>query len=367
MLSDNKNLSKRIIFKDKHTIKLFSPAKVNLTLKVIGRLKNGYHLIQSIICPVSLADCLTLEIDQKRKNIACEVNLSKDLEKHFAALKKKDPGLSKPYLTLNTNENLVIKALDSVLQAANLKNKFGLKVKIEKHIPLGAGLGGGSSNAASAIKALLELLTIDLSPEVLRVILSKIGADIPVFFNEGLSFVSGIGEKVKPLSGKGRLYLQSLKALIVKPLISVNTKEAYGFFGLEPKVEIFEESLHGLSSAAVKRLLEVLYLESRIPENSNNLLTLLEQKCICDMNFSETSSNLLSNFFNDFQIPIFQRYQEIKNCFEQLVANGAKKVLLTGSGSALLAFFDSNDLRRKAEQELFKIPGLFCKEVDFEV
>ncbi len=367
MLSANKNLSKRIISKDQHTIKLFSPAKVNLTLKVLGRLKSGYHLIQSIICPISLADCLTLEIDEKRRDICCEVNLSEDLEKHFAALKNKDPELIKPYLTLNANDNLAIRALENVLPALNLKRKFGLKLKIEKHIPLEAGLGGGSSNAASSVIALMQLLDLEMEKKKLRVILSKIGTDIPVFFNEGMSFVSGIGQNIESITGSGALNLKAFSALIVKPLASVNTKEAYSFLGFKPEIENFEEDLHGVSSVEGQSLLKHLSLRTGISDNSNNLLTLLEQKGICDMHFSETSSNLLGNLFNDFQLAVFQRDEEIKNCFERLVSFGAKKVLLTGSGSALLAFFDSEDRRMKAEQELFQAPGLFCKKVNLEL
>lgn len=364
MLNNSKILNKLIISKDEHTIKLFSPAKVNIALSIIGRLKTGYHLIQSVFCPVSLYDTLTIRIVPNSAELKCNVVLGEKLKRHVANLSAEKAA---SYASISNKNNIAQTAVESILQHLGVIKKFGFEIEILKNIPLGAGLGGGSSNAAMAVYGLLELLSIDTDINNFAGVLSRIGADIPFFLNPRISFVSGIGENVIPLRGEGLEFFKNLKAIIVKPLDAVNTKDAYTNLGFPKSISSYDENEHGLLSSKGMSLCSEFILEPEISDNSNNLLTLLEQKGICDMPFSATSSKIVGNIHNDFQNSVLESHERINECYLFLNTVGAEKVVLTGSGSALVCFFLNKEAQTNAKKLIDEKQEFFAEEVSLLV
>src|SRR4030067_3671378 len=182
------------------SLKLSSYAKINLGLWVLNKRNDGYHNILSIIQAIDLADQIILQ------KIPSGIILKSD--------SKKIP---------QNKKNLAFKAAKIFL--AKTKIKSGVKIFIRKKIPIEAGLGGGSSNAAFVLKGLNRLFGTKISTRKLSKWSEKIGSDVPFFFSSGTAFVRGRGEKVKSV----KLPLDYWVAL-VKPSFSVSTRWAYSNF-----------------------------------------------------------------------------------------------------------------------------------------
>ncbi|MBF0291765.1 MAG: 4-(cytidine 5'-diphospho)-2-C-methyl-D-erythritol kinase [Nitrospinae bacterium] len=175
-----------------------SSAKINLFLKVTGKRPDGYHEICSVMQMVDLFDTLTFDLDPSGK------------------LSIKVSGTDAPA----DGTNLVIKAAEALRKWGNIK--LGARISLEKNIPVSAGLGGGSGNAAVALKTLAILWGIEPTQgEFTRLALS-IGADVPFFLDGPCALVAGIGEKTKPVTAR-----KSAAILLVKPDFGVSTAEAY--------------------------------------------------------------------------------------------------------------------------------------------
>lgn len=170
-----------------------SPAKINLFLNVVGRREDGYHNLESLFAPIDLNDKVTIH---SANELSCTVD------------------------NATIDNNIALKA------AHLLKEKYGVakgcKIHIEKHIPLGAGLGGGSSNAATTLKLLSNLWELNLPNEELKKIAIQLGADVPFFLDPKPSFITGIGENIIHVN----LALE-LPILIVMPDIHSVTADVF--------------------------------------------------------------------------------------------------------------------------------------------
>ncbi|AIL32472.1 4-(cytidine 5'-diphospho)-2-C-methyl-D-erythritol kinase [Basilea psittacipulmonis] len=156
------------------TISLTSPAKLNLFLHINGQLPNGYHELQSVFVPVGLSDTIHL-----KKTSDGKIRRVTDL----------------PF---DAESDLMVKAAKSL--QAYYDVSLGVDISITKNIPMGAGLGGGSSNAATVLRGLSQLWALDASDEVLHELAIKLGADVPFFLQDSPAIVEGIGEKITPIS-----------------------------------------------------------------------------------------------------------------------------------------------------------------------
>lgn len=175
---------------------LRSPAKLNLFLEVLGKRKDGYHNIESIIDTVSLYDRITLQETPGRIEVSSE-------------------GLRIPQ-----KKNLVYQA--ALLLKSELKVKNGVQIKIEKRIPLSSGLGGGSGDAATTLLGLNKLWRVNLADEKLIDLATKLGSDIPFFIKKGRCLVKGRGELISPLSSSPKIWY-----VIAVPKILVSTGIIY--------------------------------------------------------------------------------------------------------------------------------------------
>lgn len=186
-------------------MKLLSPAKLNLFLHIVGQRSDGYHLLQSVIQLLDFGDELIFET---RKD--SEVLLTSNVP------------------ALNTPDNLIFKA------AKLLSSSLGCTITLNKRIPMGAGLGGGSSNAATALLALNKLWELNLTIEQLAEMGLKLGADVPFFVRGHSAWIEGIGEKNYPLQ------LPEAWFVVVTPPISVSTHEIYSHSQLTRHTEIIK-------------------------------------------------------------------------------------------------------------------------------
>lgn len=245
---------------------LWAPAKVNLYLEVLRKRADGYHEIRTVLQHVDLCD--EIRIMGREREISVE-----------------SVGLSCP----TGEENLVHRAAALFLKTTGIRT--GVRIQIVKRIPLGAGLGGGSSDAATTLWGLNRLFQADLTRERLEHLGTQLGSDVPFFFRGPTMWASGRGEELHPLPLFPPTWL-----LIVFPGFPVST--AWAFANLE--------LTGGDKSIRVRAAAEQGDYEP-----------------------------LLAAPWNRFEEVIFRRYPAIKQLKESLEAWGARPALMTGSGSAV--------------------------------
>lgn len=252
---------------------VFSPAKINLFLKILGKRSDGYHEISSLFQTVDLGDTLQVELAD-HDELTCS-----------------DPSIP------TDATNLILKASSLFRQKTGLQ--MGLKIHLDKYIPIQAGLGGGSSNAASTLWAFNELTNRKVSLFQLQKWGEEIGSDIPFFFSSGSAYCTGRGEVIYPICPLP----PPPSAWVVKPkAIYLATPEMY------------------------KRLQAKPFQEEKIGYRS-------------DLN------QLLSGFIdytNDFEEPAFVAKPELMNLKHSLMQGGFQTVLMTGSGSAFFCLGQGN-------------------------
>ncbi len=277
-----------------------SPAKVNYYLKVGEKLPNGYHKIATVMCAVSIYDTITLTFEGK--GIKIESN---------------DPNV--PIGSSNT----VFRAAQILLKEAKIvQDDIGIKVAIQKNIPIEAGLGGASSNAASIILKLNEHLNLGLPLEKLLTIGNEVGSDVPFFIFGSPALVTGVGEKVEAIDGIPETWV-----VIVKPPGSVSTKLAY------KKIDL------GLTS--IKK--------STIIPTFNNTLKGLADKMENDFESVvevETNGETFTSEKENIYLPDVGK---IKKELEKL---GSLKAMLSGSGSSVFGIFENRDDAEIASKEI---------------
>lgn len=175
---------------------LNSPAKLNLMLHITGRREDGYHLLQTVFQFIDLTDRMTFEVTET------------------------------PQISRIDSQTPVQASEDIVLRAAEmLQSRFsvdrGIRISIDKNIPVGGGLGGGSSNAASCLLALNKLWELNLPIDKLAVMGLELGADVPVFIRGFSAWAEGVGEQLTPVELTESLYL------VINPQITVSTAEIF--------------------------------------------------------------------------------------------------------------------------------------------
>jgi 4-diphosphocytidyl-2-C-methyl-D-erythritol kinase len=177
------------------TIKSY--AKINLSLDLVGKRDDGYHLLKSVMQKVSLCDIISMHRQKTGIKITC----------------------NKPYIPTD-ERNIVYKVAKAFFEKTGVLG--GVVINLKKHTPCGAGLGGGSSNGAAVLDGLCKLYNVDMTAEEKTKLTENIGADIPFFFYEGTSLIEGIGEKVSPLCK-----IPDCRIIIVKPSKSISTPTVF--------------------------------------------------------------------------------------------------------------------------------------------
>ena len=273
-----------------------APCKINLSLDITSKRDDGYHLIESLFHTVNLYDIINIE----RSN---EYNITTSGQ--FA-------------LEDETEENIVTKIFNHFKNNMGLNNNYS--IHIEKNIPTGAGLGGGSSDAASIIKFFLSELNIEINNSLIESF-SKFGADIPFFIRGGCAWVSGIGEKIKNYD-----FTLPYNIILLYPNIHVSTKLAYSKFN--------KDDFNKSGVFAIKNM--------------------LDNK---DYNFED----IVSKTYNIFEKNVFnieKKIEEIKIEMENIIN---RKVSMSGSGSSLFALYKGND--EKIADDFNKLKSIFNENI----
>ena len=185
----------------KNNFIFFSPAKLNLFLEVLNKEHNGFHNLNSLMCFCDIGDYIKLEKSS---------SLSLEIEGPFARNLKK----------FNKNENLIIKSIKVLKKAIDFDSNFN--IKLVKNLPISSGLGGGSSNAATVVRAICKIQSLNIPNKRLMDLLFSLGSDIPFCFLGKTALVQGVGEKVEPTN-----IIPIFNVLLVNPLIEVSTKEIF--------------------------------------------------------------------------------------------------------------------------------------------
>src|SRR5690242_13428626 len=154
-------------------MQILAPAKINLSLRILGKRPDGFHEIETLISPISLSDRIDIEKQNRWIDFSCD-----------------DPTLS------SGEDNLVVRVAKLFFERAKVKS--GVSIRLEKKIPHGAGLGGGSSDAAATLRGLNQFFGTKLSRDDLTKLASAIGSDVPFFLNESTAICKGRGEIVEP-------------------------------------------------------------------------------------------------------------------------------------------------------------------------
>lgn len=252
-------------------ITLKAHAKINLGLRITGKLPNGYHQIHSLFLPIpDVYDSLTFETNEHELKF-----------------------LSDDSLGIAHEHNLVMKAANALRTFLDIQK--GAKITLSKNIPSGAGLGGGSSDAACTLRGLATLWGIEVESNDLRALGLSLGSDVPFFLQDNPAIIEGQGEIIHPLD-----LLVNGWLILVMPNIHVSTPWAYG------QITSFAPENFSRFDTAIKN--GVLDLHSRI-------------------------------FVNDFEQPVFDTYPQLLKIKQQLLMHGPDIALMSGSGSTMYGIF----------------------------
>ncbi|MBI5666091.1 MAG: 4-(cytidine 5'-diphospho)-2-C-methyl-D-erythritol kinase [Nitrospirae bacterium] len=272
----------------RRSLSIKAPAKINWFLNVLGKRDDGFHEIQSLIQKITLFDVLRFSSvpdgPAPSDNIVLETSASIAVE-----------------------QNLVYKA------AMQLKSRYGIEkgavIHLEKNIPMGAGLGGGSSDAAATLLGLNELWSAGLTVEELSSTAEELGSDVPFFLNGPMSYVYGRGEKLVP-----RKALRPLDVLLVKPSFDVSTAWVYKNFAL-----------------LTKKVGKV-----------NNIELFINSIERAELN------GITGNQSNDLELVTISSFPVIAEIKEMIRRQGAVFSLMSGSGSTVFGVFESRTLAERA-------------------
>ncbi len=260
-----------------------APAKVNLSLRVLGRHADGYHLLESVMVPVSVYDCVHIRVRPGPSKVTCRV-----------AGPERVPG---------GPDNLASRAAMALLSETGVTAQVA--VRLYKRIPSGAGLGGGSSDAAAVLRLLARLLDLRLDPRRCARLAVTLGADVPFFVRCRPALARGIGELLDPLP-----HLPSLSLLVVVPPVRVRTAWAYAH--------------------ALPRRLQRRAGSEHVSQPSEHARSLRLRRIGTRMN---------ALFFNDFERGVGAHYPAVRQLARRLVQLGAEATVMSGSGSAVVGDF----------------------------
>jgi len=261
-----------------------------LILRILDRRSDGYHNLWSIMHTVALEDAVTMRVTSSQGGIRLASNAE---------------GLSVDHT------NLVWKAASAVLEHARLS--VGVDIELHKRVPMGAGLGGGSSDAAATILGLNQLLKLGWSREKMAEVGQALGSDVAFFLFAPSAIVSGRGESVRPVTIEGGRWI-----VLVKPAFGIETKWAYQ------------------ELAATRAGVRQLSADHSELDRRDRI----------------TWGQVAARVENDFEMPVFARHPKLAEIKRSLLKRGAQFALLSGSGATVFGLFDEESAARRAGAEL---------------
>jgi 4-diphosphocytidyl-2-C-methyl-D-erythritol kinase len=269
------------------SVTVFAPAKVNLILRILDRRPDGCHNLWSIMQTVALEDEVRIALSNGRRDIRLRCDSAQ-----LAA----DPS------------NLVYKAAAAVLDRA--PTQVGLDIELRKRIPMGAGLGGGSSDAAATILGLNHLLQLRWSQAQMAEVAQPLGSDVPFFLFAPTASVSGRGEVVRAVRLEGERWI-----VLVNPGFGVETKWAY----------------------------------QELASTRGAVRPLSPQQEAMDQQPQLKWDRITAGAENDFETPVLTKHGILRDIKLTLLAQGAELALLSGSGATVFGVFMNKEVARQAQ------------------
>jgi len=264
------------------------PAKINLSIDVKDRLASGYHSVEMIMQTIDLFDIITVERTQSDVSIQCD-----------------DPQLPCDH------GNIALKAAELFFEKCPYKG--GARISLKKNIPIAAGLGGGSSDAAGVLKALNRLYDNCLTDTELAEISGRLGADVAFFLSGGTQYAEGIGNELTQLPD-----FEGVHILLVNPGFPVSTKSVYTNLDINNMGE-----------------------RPDIPD----IINAIKRR---DINF------VAENMRNVLESVTLKKYPELKTIMNKLIESGALGSLMSGSGPTVFGIYQSGDKAEAAKEEFLK-------------
>ncbi|MBX3350487.1 MAG: 4-(cytidine 5'-diphospho)-2-C-methyl-D-erythritol kinase [Nitrospira sp.] len=280
------------------SIRVFAPAKINLVLRILDRRTDGYHNLWSLMQTVQVEDEITLALTGAHSGVT---------------LRCDEPSLK------TDDSNLVSRAAMAVMEQSGRTG--GLDITLAKRIPMGAGLGGGSSDAAATIIGLNQLFSLGWSAEQMAHIGQTLGSDVSFFFFAPSATVAGRGEQVAPIRIKGMRWV-----VLVNPGFPVETKWAY----------------------------------QQLTANRAGVVPLSQSHAMLEQASELGWEQVLEAAENDFEGPVFKAYPLLQEIKHRLLALEADVALLSGSGATVFGVFRDEVKARQAQ-------ALFMNEPQFKV
>jgi 4-diphosphocytidyl-2-C-methyl-D-erythritol kinase len=265
-------------------MRIRAPGKINLFLRVTGKRPDGYHDLISLMCCIGIYDELDLVFGQRRTRITCA-----------------DPDVPED------ETNLAHRAADLFFNTAQMKR--GVQITIKKNIPVGAGLGGGSSDAAAVLNALNARFDMLFPMDELHAMGRSLGADVPFFIHQKPAIATGIGDILEPFDK-----LIPMPLVVVYPSVAVSTAQVYKNLNLR--------------------------LTKNKKKNSYNVFK---------MDWNRDAPRLLHNDLEDAACNICH---DIRCAKEALISHGASGALMTGSGSSVFGLFNNRAAADRASQDI---------------
>ena len=264
-----------------------APAKINLCLHVLGKRPDGYHDLLMLMQRVSLFDRVEIALAPARETVVQCTGV----------------------VLAAGEENIAARAARLLLERAGLARQ--VSIAIDKQIPVAAGLGGGSSDAATVLLGLNRMLGLGASNEELRILGRELGADVPFFVFERQAWAAGVGEILEPVPA-----LPRVSYLLVNPGVAVSTSWVYGNLGLTPPGDV----------AKLRK-------------------------------FPKTLEDFVRLLHNDLEKVTIGRFSELAAIKTRLLDLGAAGALMSGSGPTLFGAFVDRGVAQRALKELQEVPG----------
>jgi len=269
-------------------VEIDSYSKINLTLNILTKRQDGYHNIETIMQSVNLADRIFIKEEKEEIKIKC----------------------NHPQVPIGA-QSLAYRSAEKILKRYRITK--GVKIEIDKKIPLASGMAGGSANSASILVGINKLFALNLSNEVLRGIGEELGMDVPFCIQNGTALAYHRGEKVTPLSPVN----PPLWIIIINPGFEIPTKWAYNNLDLR--------------------------LIKREKNNTKAMLETLKEG---------EARGIAKNLFNSFEELIIRKYPEIGKIKDRLIEEGALGALMSGSGPTVFGIAQNKEQALKIFKKL---------------
>ncbi|MBU4493106.1 MAG: 4-(cytidine 5'-diphospho)-2-C-methyl-D-erythritol kinase [Nanoarchaeota archaeon] len=272
-------------------------SKINLSLDIIKRLASGYHKIESVIQELELHDIIKLKKIEKGIKLKCNINICPD------------------------NENLAYKAANILIENYGIKE--GVEITIEKRIPVAAGLGGGSSDAAATLKGMNKLFNLNLSEKELIEISNNIGMDVAFCLFGGTAYATGMGNELQKIEKIPEFYV-----VLAKPNFNISTEDAYNNID-------YEKTGKQLKTAEMLNAIK-----------------------------EEDINKIAESMHNDFEYIVCKEHPIINEIKQKMIQNGALNALMSGSGPTVFGITKGKTIAEKIYNSLI-LDHYFKENLDF--